>query len=126
MYSSYIIHNHSDGPTRRLNSIVRRVSRGVSEVCVDCNTMESSRFKRCHLLMVSRRLRNSVSGDTPDYLCSGRVSSDPLGVYLKDSSLLTGLFKCPDTLSQDLSTGRAGSHPGGPVFVGCPHTLKEI
>lgn len=52
--------------------------------------------------------------------------SSPLGVYLKGSALLTGLFKCSNTLRQDLSAWRAGSHPGGPVFVGCPQTVKEI
>lgn len=89
----------------------------LSEVCVDCNLIESCRFKKCHLLLVSSPVHNSVSGDTPDYLCSGRVSLDPLSVYLKDSALLTGLFKCPDTLGQNLGPARAGSYPRGPVFV---------
>lgn len=74
-----------------------------------------SRGVTCSWSAARRTIVSAV--DTPDYLCSSRVFSDPLGVYLKDSALLTGLFKCPDTLGQDLSTGRAGSHPGGPVLL---------
>lgn len=125
VYSPHcIFHNHSDGPTRCLDLMVRRESSGVSAVCVDCNSMESCRFKKCHLLLVSSPLHNAVSGDTPDYLCSARVSSDPLSVYLKDPALLTGLFKCPDTLGQNLSAGRAGWHPEGPVFIGWSQRWK--